>query len=234
MRKLTVTLLAIFNLIFIGGTLNAQTPDEDQAGAWYMYFFQKRFQNSRFGIQGDYQFRFWDLGRDLEQILLRTGATFKPDNADVLFTLGYGYIITGQFGEETNNFSESRIHQEALFPGKVGGRFLFIHRLRYEQRWVEGQDFRTRYRYNLFLNVPFNAQTLGKDIVYLALYNEVFINGQKDIGMGREVDYFDRNRAYIGLGYGLRDNLRAQFGWMEQTTSGWSKGQLQVSLHHAF
>lgn len=234
MRKITVTLLAIFSLIFIGGTLNAQTPDEDQAGAWYMYFFQKRFQNSRFGIQGDYQFRFWDLGRDLEQILLRTGATFKPDNADILFTLGYGYITTGQFGEETNNFSESRIYQEALFPGKVGGRFLFIHRLRYEQRWVEGQDFRTRYRYNLFLNVPFNAQTLGKDIVYLALYNEIFINGQKDIGMGREVDYFDRNRAYIGLGYGLRDNLRAQLGWMEQTTSGWSKGQLQLSLHHAF
>lgn len=227
-------LLIIFSLLFVSGGLHAQTPDEDQPGAWYMYFFQKKFQDSRFGIQGDYQFRFWDFGKDLEQILLRTGATFKPDDADILFTLGYGHIITGQFGEGTNNFSESRIYQEALFPSKVGGRFLFTHRVRYEQRWVEGQDFRTRYRYNLFLNVPFNAQSLGKDVVYLALYNEIFINGQKDIGEGREVDYFDRNRAYIGLGYGLRDNLRVQAGWMEQTTSGWSKGQLQLSLHHTF
>ena len=188
-------LFTFFFLMFIGGAVTAQTPDEDQAGAWYMYFFQKKFENSRFGIQGDYQFRFWDLGGDLEQILLRTGATFKPENADILFTLGYGHITTGQFGEPTNNFYESRVYQEALFAGKVGGRFLFTHRLRYEQRWVEDQDFRTRYRYNLFLNVPFNAQSLGKNIAYLALYNEIFINGQKDIGEGRQVDYFDRNRA---------------------------------------
>ena len=230
MRKLFIIFFAFSTF---GGALYAQAPDEDQAGAWYMYFFQKKFDNSRFGMQGDYQFRFWDLGGDLEQILLRTGATFRPDNADILFTLGYGHIITGQFGDETNNFSESRIYQEALFPTKVGGRLLFTHRLRYEQRWVEGQDFRTRYRYNLFLNVPFNAQSLGKNILYLALYNEIFINGQTSIGEGR-VEYFDRNRAYIGLGYGLRDNLRTQLGWMEQTTSGWSKGQLQLSLHHSF
>ena len=230
MRKLFIIFFAFSTF---GGALYAQAPDEDQAGAWYMYFFQKKFDNSRFGIQGDYQFRFWDLGGDLEQILLRTGATFRPDNADILFTLGYGHIITGQFGDETNNFSESRIYQEALFPTKVGGRLLFTHRLRYEQRWVEGQDFRTRYRYNLFLNVPFNAQSLGKNILYLALYNEIFINGQTSIGEGR-VEYFDRNRAYIGLGYGLRDNLRTQLGWMEQTTSGWSKGQLQLSLHNSF
>ena len=230
MRKLFIIFFAFSTF---GGALYAQAPDEDQAGAWYMYFFQKKFDNSRFGIQGDYQFRFWDLGGDLEQILLRTGATFRPDNADILFTLGYGHIITGQFGDETNNFSESRIYQEALFPTKVGGRLLFTHRLRYEQRWVEGQDFRTRYRYNLFLNVPFNAQSLGKNILYLALYNEIFINGQTSIGEGR-VEYFDRNRAYIGLGYGLRDNLRTQLGWMEQITSGWSKGQLQLSLHHSF
>lgn len=60
--------------------------EEDQLGAWYMYFFNKQFKNSQFGIQGDYQFRFWDFGSDLEQILLRTGATYRPKNADILFT----------------------------------------------------------------------------------------------------------------------------------------------------
>lgn len=200
-----------------------------------MYFFQKRFEGSRFGVQGDYQLRFWNVGGgDLEQLLLRTGATFKPANADILFTLGYGHITTGPFGEGTNNIFENRIYQEALFSNKVGARFLFTHRVRYEQRWVEGQDFRTRYRYNMFLNVPFNAQSLGKDVVYLALYNELFVNGQREIGGGREVEYFDRNRTYLGLGHGLRDNLRMQAGWMKQSTATWAKGQLQLSLHHAF
>lgn len=226
------TILLCF-LLFLCNVCRAQV-DEDQLGAWYMYFFQKKFEKSNFGVQGDYQFRFWNLGTDLEQILLRTGVTYTPENAAILFTQGYGYIITGEPGEETHTFKENRVYQEALFSNKIGGRFLFTHRLRFEQRWVEGQDFRTRYRYNMFLNVPFNARELSKNVVYLALYNEIFINGQRDIGDGRRVEYFDRNRTYLGIGFGLRDNLRVQTGWMKQTTSDWSKGQLQLSLHHAF
>ncbi|MTI21686.1 DUF2490 domain-containing protein [Fulvivirga sp. RKSG066] len=213
---------------------SAQEIEEDQLGAWYMYFFNKKFGDSRFGIQGDYQFRYWNAGSDLEQILLRTGVTYSPENANVLFTLGYGNITTGQFGDSDETVNESRIYQEALLPHKVGERFLLTHRFRYEQRWVESQDFRTRYRYNIFLNVPFNDTALGKGVVYLALYNEIFINGQRDIGEGRTVEFFDRNRTYTGLGFGLRDNLRVQAGWMKQTTANWSKGQAQLSLHHSF
>ncbi|WP_338221753.1 DUF2490 domain-containing protein [Algoriphagus sp. oki45] len=209
-------------------------PDEDQLGAWYMYFFTKKIGNKGFGIQGDYQFRYWDLGGDQEQLLLRTGFTYRPQNANVMFTLGYAFISSGEFGEGRNAVPENRIYQEVLLPQKVGGRFILTHRFRYEQRWVENQDFRTRYRYNLFVNVPLNGTELKKSVLYLALYNEIFINGQTDIGGGREVERFDRNRTYLGLGYGIRDNLRLQTGWMNQTTSQWSKGQLQLSLHHSF
>ncbi len=209
-------------------------PDESQPGAWYMYFFNKSFGESRFGIQGDYQFRFWDLGKDLEQILLRTGATYRPKNADIMFTLGYANITTGNFGESRTTTGENRIYQEALFSQKLGRRFLLTHRIRYEQRFVEDQDFRTRYRYNFFINVPFNDTKLAKGVVYLALYNEIFINGQTSIGEGRSVQYFDRNRTYTGIGYGILNNLRTQVGWMKQTTASWSKGQFQLSLHHSF
>jgi hypothetical protein len=199
-----------------------------------MYFVQKQFKNSQFGIQGDYQFRFWDFGSDLEQVLLRTGVTYRPKNADILFTLGYANITTGTFGESSSNSVEHRIYQEALFPQKIGSRFLLTHRIRSEQRWVEGQDFRTRYRYNLFINVPFNDTKLDKGVIYAALYNEIFINGETDIGEGRSVQFFDRNRTYVGLGYGLRQNLRVQMGWMRQTTVNWAKNQAQFSLHHNF
>ena len=208
--------------------------DEDQTGAWYMYFWNTTFGESQWGLQGDIQYRNWDLGGDLEQLLLRGGITFSPKNANVKFTLGYGNITSGAFGESDETSGESRIYQEALLPHKISDRFYLTHRFRYEQRWVEDQDFRTRYRYNLFLNVPFNQKSLGKNAIYLALYNEIFINGEREIGDGRRVELFDRNRFYSALGYAIKDNLKVQAGYMTQTTNALSKGQIQLSLHHSF
>lgn len=225
--------LIVSAVILLSSTnTKAQSVDEDQLGTWYMYFFNEKFGDSQFGIQGDYQFRFWNFGSDLEQVLLRTGITYTPKDADILFTLGYANITTGTFGESDATINESRIYQEALFSQQIGNRFFLTHRLRYEQRWVADQDFRTRYRYNLFVNVPLNKSQMGKGTLNLALYNEIFLNGQTDIGEGRSVQFFDRNRTYLGLGYGITPKMRVQLGWMKQTTVNWSKGQAQFSLHH--
>lgn len=231
MKKLVFSLL--FSLLSIFSFAQSG-PDEDQLGAWYMYFFNKSFKNSQFGIQGDIQFRLWSPARDLEQLLLRSGVTFTPKNANILLTLGYANITSGAYGESDATNMENRVYQEALFSSKIGKIFLLTHRFRYEQRWLENQDMRTRFRYNLFLNIPLNGSALDKGVAYLAMYNEIFINGQRDIGNGRSVEIFDRNRSYFGLGYGLKSNLRVQGGWMLQTTDQWSKGQLQFSLHHKF
>ena len=231
MKKI-LALLIVSNFLFIN-QIKAQF-DEDQLGAWYMYFFSTQFGDSNFGVQGDVQFRNWDLGSDLEQLLLRGGLTYKPENADIKFTLGYGNITTGAFGDDNSTVSESRIYQEALFPTNFADRVFLTHRFRYEQRFVEGQDLRTRYRYNLFMNIPLNQQDLKKGAIYLALYNELFINGQREIGSGKTVEVFDRNRFYAALGYTIKDGLRTQLGVMKQTTNAWSKNQLQLSLHHSF
>lgn len=208
--------------------------DEDQVGAWYMYFFAATFGDGPWGVQGDAQYRNWDLLGDLEQLLLRGGLTYRPRSADVLFTLGYANITTGAFGDSSATTGEDRIYQEVLLPQKVGSRVYLRHRFRYEQRWVENQDFRTRFRYGLFVDVPLNGTQIGRGSWYLAFYNEVFLNGERDIGDGREVETFDRNRLYGAVGYGLADRLRMQFGYMHQYTSAVAKGQLQLSLHHSF
>ncbi|MBZ9629542.1 DUF2490 domain-containing protein [Salegentibacter sp. LM13S] len=226
-------LSAILFSLFISFSVNAQI-DEDQTGAWYMYFWNTNFGESQWGLQGDIQYRNWDLGGDLEQLLIRGGLTYSPKNADLKFTLGYGNITSGEFGEGNATSGESRIYQEALLPHKLNNRFYLTHRFRYEQRWVENQDFRTRYRYNLFLNIPLNQANLNKDAIYVALYNEIFINGEREIGDGRSVELFDRNRFYSALGYALKDNLKVQAGYMTQTTDNVSKGQIQLSLHHTF
>lgn len=208
--------------------------DQSQTGAWYMYFFTHQFKDSQFGIQGDLQYRNWNTVGDLEQLLIRTGLTYKPKSANVLLTLGYANITTGEFGDGNATSGENRIYQEALIPQKLGNRLYFTHRFRYEQRFVEDQDFRTRYRYNLFLNIPFNKPTLEKNAVYASLYNELFINGQTDIGDNRTVELFDRNRTYLGIGYVVKPGMRFQLGWMNQKTVTTGKGQLQFSFHQNF
>ena len=205
--------------------------NEDKLGAWYMYFFNTTFKESSWGVQGDLQYRNFNIAGDFEQLLLRGGITYMPKKAKVKFTLGYGNITTGSYGASNATTSESRIYQEALFPVQFGNRFYTNHRFRYEQRFVENHNFRTRYRYNLFLNIPLNRKKMDDKTIYLALYNEIFINGEKSIGNGASVEIFDRNRLYLALGYMIKKGLKIQLGIMNQTTDGWRKNQLQFSFH---
>lgn len=230
MRKY-ILILFITISSFIPEIGNAQV-DEDKLGAWYMYFYNSTFKEGPWGVQGDIQYRNWNLGGDLEQLLIRSGLTYSPENVAIKLTLGYGNITTGAFGSGNATTSESRIYQEALFPVRFGNRFYTNHRFRYEQRFVENQDFRTRYRYNLFLNIPLNKVEMEEKTIYLALYNELFINGQRGIGDSRTVEVFDRNRFYMALGYVLKGGQKVQAGIMRQATDNWTKNQLQLSFHH--
>mgnify|MGYP001404009663 CR=1 FL=1 len=76
--------------------------------------------------------------------------------------------------------------------------------------------------------------TMTPKTYYIALYNELFINGQRDIGDNRSVAFFDRNRFYSGIGYVIKPGYKVQLGVMKQTTNTWAKRQLQFSFHHSF
>ncbi len=151
-----------------------------------------------------------------------------------VFSNNYNFILSGEFGDNNDTTKENRIFQEALLPQKLGGRTYINHRFRFEQRWVQNQDFRTRWRYGLFINVALNRKELIKGTYYYAFYNEIFINGERDIGDGEEVELFDRNRIYNAIGYCITDKLRFQGGYMHQITDDWDKGQIQLGLHHSF
>ncbi len=224
-------LFSLSILFFIPKSSTAQV-DQDAMGAWYMYFFNTTFNESQWGVQGDVQLRNWNIAGDIEQLLLRGGITYQPNVADIKLTLGYGNITTGTYGPDKSTSAESRIYQEVLFPIQLGNRISTNHRFRYEQRFVEGQELRTRYRYNLFFNIALNKAEFDNKTVYLALYNELFINGQRNTGNGNVVAIFDRNRFYAALGYMIDQGRKVQFGVMTQTTEQGSKNQLQISFHH--
>ncbi len=211
--------------------LNAQVFDEDQLGAWYIFQWRNGFDDSPWGLQGDIQHRNFDITEDREQLLIRGALT--RDVGKVRLALGYGFVDTGTFGPSSRSRHESRIYQEASFATPVGDRWQFSHRFRSEQRWLEGQDFRTRIRYALFLNIPLTWDGQASKS-YLAFYNELFLNLERNIGEGRRVDYFDRNRIYAGIGRKISENVSLQFGYMLQTTDNFDKGQLQFGLSTLF
>jgi hypothetical protein len=208
--------------------------NQEQMGSWEMYFFKTKLKESAWGIQGDFQLRNWNVTSDLEQLLLRSGITFQPKGEKVLFTLGYANVQSGVFGEDQSTINENRFYQEALFPVQFGNRIYTNHRFRYEQRDTETGGFRTRYRYNLLLNFALNKAAMEKGTLYLALYNEIFINGETELQTGNQVETFDRNRFYTALGYKINDKIKVQAGIMNQSTNNWRKNQLQISLHQSF
>ena len=228
-----------FYLIFLiflclNNTSQAQT-DPDELGAWYMYVFNTRFKkDSLWGIQGDIQHRNFNIIGDLQQLLVRGGFTYMPKESLLKLTAGYAYIKTGTQGNSDVNIIENRFYQEISYPIKLGKRIFSNSRFRYEMRFVDDQDFRTRYRYSLFINIPLNKLTIGPKIFYLSTYNEIFINGQRKIGNGKIVPFFDRNRLYAALGYVFTKGLKMQLGMMRQTSNSFGKNQLQLSLHQTF
>lgn len=225
---------SIIVLLFLVAQVGNAQINENRYGAWYMYFYSAQIKEGPWGIQGDAQHRNFNLGGDLEQLLLRSGLTYSPKNMELKLTAGYANITTGTYGESNETVLEHRIYQEALYPHKFGSRFYTNHRFRYEQRFVENQDFRSRYRYNLFLTIPINKSTIEKGTVYFTLYNEIFINAQRNIGNGVSVQYFDRNRFYTALGYVVKEGIKVQLGSMKQSTNSIEKSQLQLSLHSSF
>ncbi len=235
MPRASIGALVLAGAMLLPATAPAQTPvDWDQLGAWYMLFWSTRFDDTPVGLQGDVQHRNWNMGTDLEQLLIRGGLTYAVPESPVLVTGGAAHITSGAFGDSDVNSAERRLYQEALLNQSVGRVVSLRHRYRYEQRWVDGQDFRTRFRYALFGNIALNGRGTGNRSIYLALYNEVFMNGELEIGRARTVERFDRNRFYTALGFGVGDRSQVQAGYMIQTVPGGSKGQLQISLHTSF
>jgi phage-related protein len=211
--------------------------DPDQLGAWYTYFGNYDAKNSRFGAQGDVQYRNWNLGGDLEQLLIRAGGTyeFRVKSTNFLTTVGAAHVTSGEFGRELKEHrEENRLYQELLLPHKLGKKTQIMHRFRSEQRFMPESNFQTRYRYAFNVNYALNAEELQRGAYYLSLSNELFLHCPQKKSQKSSGNAFDRNRAYLGMGYVLNANLRFQLGGMYQRIAEYGKAQLQFSMHHKF
>ncbi|WMI66854.1 DUF2490 domain-containing protein [Aestuariibaculum sp. YM273] len=193
--------------------IHAQSSD---FGNWLIYIGNKKI-NSKWNIHNEVQYRNYNTISDLEQLLLRTGVgcSFNENKNNLL--LGYGYILSENYIDNSENkqsINEHRIFQQFISKQQIG-RLALNHRYRFEQRFVE-DEFKMRFRYFLGFNLPFKTNSKW----YLSAYNEIFLNSKSNV--------FDRNRLYGGLGYMFNKNIKFEAGYMNQFFETSSRDQFNI------
>ncbi|HHB79845.1 MAG TPA: DUF2490 domain-containing protein [Saprospiraceae bacterium] len=187
-------------------------------GNWLIYIGSKKI-NSKWGIHNEVQLRNYNALGDLEQLLLRTGLSYKFNDNKNSVLLGYGYILSENYLvnlDKKESINEHRIFQQFISKQKIG-KVGLSHRYRFEQRFVE-RNYKMRFRYFLSLNIPLSKA--DKNLFYLSAYNEIFLNSQSKV--------FDRNRLYGGIGYKINKDFRFELGYMNQFFENKSRDQINL------
>lgn len=223
MKKIFALLVLLHSL----STL-AQETGEDSWGSWHMYFGTNKIAE-KWSIHTEAQFRYYENGKNFNQLLLRTGLNYHI-NSNAIATGGYAFIQTDPSFEsnesQVNNISEHRIFQQFILKNKVG-RFLFEHRYRLEQRFIEVENPNSpfydkstehRARYRLQLTLPLNK------IFFLNFYDEIFLNLQNNV--------FGQNRLYGALGANVFKNTSVQVGYLKNHFATAHFDRLQIGVFY--
>lgn len=195
-----------------------------------------------FNYSGTYKlFKKWDLvtevvhrrsewGAQEAQTLLRAAAQYHL-SAKTAVSGGYIYVMNypnGDLSVPSNSafkanqtFPEHRTHQQISVKDNIGILNL-THRVRLEQRWngsmdtlnktVKNWNYTNRIRYFIRLDFPLTGNTIDDNELYLAAYNEIFIN----FGENVKFNVFDQNRIGFLLGYKLNNYLKVEIGVLQQ------------------
>ena len=197
---------------------------DSNLGAWYMYFGSQPLGKG-FNWHNEVQYRNYNLGGDLEQLLLRTGIGYNLTENNNNLLLGYGYIHSRPYTESGEKFTttEHRIFQQFITRQQFG-RFHIQHRYRLEERMLK-EDFRMRFRYFLNAVIPFTEKQMNPGGWYFGLYNEIFLH--------LDAPAYDRNRVFGALGYVAGKNLRFELGYMHQFMEQGGLDQLQFGIFNS-
>lgn len=213
--------LAALFFILISGYVNAQQPGEDETGSWFMYFGTNKI-SERFSIHSEAQFRFYETTNNFNQMLLRTGLNYHID-PNAIATAGYAFIDTDnsffEFEGEINS-KEHRIFEQFILKNKVW-EFLFEHRYRLEQRFLDFGDYtetQHRARYRIQMTLPLT------NTFFLNFYDELFINLQDDL--------FGQNRLYGALGLNVTENSSFQIGYLRNQFQNAVYDRLQFAVFY--
>ncbi len=192
---------------------------------WYAYFGDHKLSD-KWAIHTEYQWRRIDLIRTWQQSLARAGIQYSltdriKTSAGYTLLLGFPY---GRFPESEAGVPnpEQRIYQDIELE-QTTGRLQLTHRFRLEQRWMSnwttaggnkvlGWQYQNRARYRIRAAFPLGKPSMEEADWYLTAYDELFIG----FGPNVQLDVFDQNRIFLGLGYRFSSSLKIEAGWLNQ------------------
>ena len=155
-----------------------------EPGLWLATDYNYQFSDN-WSVRGDNQWRSWDLEKtDFNTLLLRNSIVLRDR-----LGFGYAFLNRGDFGESDKVRTEHRTFQDFYFGTQQLWSVTAKHRLRSEQRWVDG-EFSTRYRWKFAIDY--------KD--WFA-YNELFLTS----------DWFNQNRTKVGYHVTEHISVAGQF-----------------------
>lgn len=224
MKKLNLFIFSIFlsTRLLAQATVTSTDKTIQNHQNWFVYAGQYKL-NEKWGIHLDVQFRMDENIKFAKQNLIRPGLIYNLDpNSNV--AAGYAYINT-QNSTLNAYATEHRIWEQFIYGHKLGSLPL-SHRFRVEQRFVEklkagetggvvseGYHYGNRLRYlnRTIYNITQKPEV--RDVFYLALQDEVFLNvASPDINK----NFFDQNRFMIGFGVFHDKKTRLELGYLNQ------------------
>jgi hypothetical protein len=213
------TLLVLISAAVSG--VQAQTTKQvtDVRQLWTAYFNQTRLSD-KWGLWTDLHLRTQDnFTEKLSNGIARLGLMYYLNDATKL-TAGYAYV--NHFPADAHkdiSMPEHRPWQQLQWHTKYE-RTRLMQYIRLEERFrrkiandstlASGHNFNFRVRYNIFYEIPLTKKGTGAGALSAVLNDEVHINFGKRI----VYNYFDQNRAFVGLKLNTSAHDNIQFGYM--------------------
>jgi hypothetical protein len=215
-------------LLFISGlNLNAQSTSPriytQNHNTWFMYNGDHKFAK-KWGLHLEAQIRRADGLAQSQQWMFRTGLNYHI-SPTAFASVGYAYVETYPYGAfaAKSKFPENRLWEQVQLK-HTQGKVEIVNRFRLEQRYVNAPIskngvfsagpavYSNRFRLLNRFSVPFKGKSIGDKSFYLTAYDELFVNFGKKVNM----NIFDQNRAFLGLGYKIPKIGKLEFGYLNQ------------------
>ena len=214
--------ILLLGLILLSSTIcyaqKLEKTISNSTGLWLGSYTKYRVTDKWF-YYGEYHYRRRnDFIKNMAQIYLRFGATYRP-NKNMELTSGIVTPIYWAPDQEAPNIDKRvmqyRFWEQMLFV-QYFERLKLYHQIRTEQRWKRDYEKESpftlthRFRYKISTYIPLNDHHIIPGTLFASLYNEIFIQAGKSI----TYNHLEDNRLFLGAGYVLNENMQVQVGYM--------------------
>lgn len=209
----------------------AQTPANPVQpwGTWFIGTVQLPGNAThKFGGFAEVQARTNGLFKQYFYNELKAGGSYDIDPNFTVTIAGGRYSTSDYRNLDAPPLNTERRLWEQLTLTQYSKRLKLEHRYRIEQRWFNFRDdstgFRQRFRYRLNAFLPLNKKTITAGTVFLAAYDEIFLNPKGPV--------FERNRVYGGVGCQISSHVAVQLGYVNQANYNYTARQGQFILQN--